>query len=108
MEGLSLRRAPLVSHNGGEAMSFTSNGIFFFAAALLSASTHALAAAVPEFGPNPAVSWLVTSNGYLPPDSGPGPIQQDPAHPYVGNDEFRKTGRQPTMPFADLSNPILQ
>ena len=87
-------------------MSFTSNGIVFLAS-LLTASTHALAV-VPEFGPNPAVSWLVTSNGYLPPDSGAGPIGQDPAHPYVGNDEFRKTGRQPTMPYADLSNPILQ
>jgi hypothetical protein len=50
----------------------------------------------------------VISNGFLPPESGPGPIKQDPAHPYVGNDEFRRTGRQPTMPFADLSNPILQ
>jgi len=50
----------------------------------------------------------VISNGFLPPDSGAGPILQDPAHPYVGNDEFRRTGRQPTMPFADISNTILQ
>ena len=64
---------------------------------------------MPEFGPNPAVGWLLTSDGFfLPPDSGAGPIGQDPAHPYVSNDEFRKTGHQPTMPFADLTSPILQ
>jgi hypothetical protein len=32
----------------------------------------------------------------------------DPSHPGVGNDEFRRTGRQVTMPLADLNNPILQ
>jgi hypothetical protein len=35
-------------------------------------------------------------------------MQQDPAHPYVSNDEFRVTGRQPTQHLADLNNPILQ
>jgi hypothetical protein len=33
---------------------------------------------------------------------------QDPARPYVSNDEFRVTGRQPTERVADLNNPILQ
>jgi hypothetical protein len=33
---------------------------------------------------------------------------QDPALPYVSNDEFRVTGRQPTQRVADLNNPILQ
>ena len=89
-------------------MSFASHCIFFLAASAIAASTQALAAPAPEFGPNPAVGWVVISNGFLPPDSGAGPIRQDPAHPYVGNDEFRRTGRQPTMPFADLSNTILQ
>src|SRR5258708_35201342 len=89
-------------------MSFASNCIFFLAASVVTASTQAVAAPAPEFAPNPAVGWIVTSNGFLSPESGPGPIRQDPAHPYVGNDEFRRTGRQPTMPFADLSNTILQ
>ena len=79
-----------------------------FMIGMIVGSTHVTAAPALELAPNPAVSWLEISNGYLPPDSGPGPIRQDPARPYVGNDEFRKTGRQPTMPFADLSNPILQ
>jgi len=91
-------------------MSFASHRIVFLAASLITVSTQASAApaAVPDFAPNPAVGWLVISNGFLPPDSGAGPIRQDPAHPYVGNDEFRRTGRQPTMPFADLNNIILQ
>ena len=33
---------------------------------------------------------------------------QDRARPYVSNDEFRVTGRQPTEQLADLNNPILQ
>jgi hypothetical protein len=35
-------------------------------------------------------------------------VLQDPAPPYVSNDEFRVTGRQPTAELADLNNPILQ
>src|SRR5215467_1834604 len=90
-------------------MSFASNCVFFLATSVVTASTPAVAAPTPEFGPNPAVGWVGSTGGfYLPPESGAGPIRQDPAHPYIGNDEFRTTGRQPTMPFADLSNPILQ
>src|SRR5215467_7479023 len=91
----------------GERMSFASNIIFFLAVSAVTASTQAVAA--PELGPNPAVGWISSTEGFfLPLDSGAGPIRQDPAHPYVSNDEFRSTGRQPTMPFADLSNPMLQ
>jgi hypothetical protein len=32
----------------------------------------------------------------------------DPAHPTINNNEFRLTGKQPTLPVADLRNPILQ
>ncbi len=35
-------------------------------------------------------------------------MQQDAGRPYVSNDEFRVTGRQPTEQLADLNNPILQ
>src|SRR5262249_5649467 len=40
--------------------------------------------------------------------SGAGPVLQDSSRPYVTNDEFRVTGKQPTQRFADLNNPILQ
>jgi hypothetical protein len=35
-------------------------------------------------------------------------VADDPAHPTISNDDYRRTGAQPTFPVADLSNPILQ
>jgi hypothetical protein len=65
-------------------------------------------AAPPDFAPNANVGWYAYDRAFIPPLSGAGPVQQDPAHPYVSNDEFRVTGKQPTERLADLSNPILQ
>jgi hypothetical protein len=64
--------------------------------------------APPDFAPNPSVGWYAYNRLFIAPASGAGPLQQDPAHPYVSNDEFRVTGRQPTERVADLNNPILQ
>ncbi len=89
-------------------MSFASNCIFVLALSSVVATAQAFAAPAADFGPNPGVSWLLSPNGYQPTGAGPGPIVADPKHPGVGNDEFRRTGRQPTMALADLSNPILQ
>ena len=44
----------------------------------------------------------------MPPPSGAGPVSADPEHPTITNDDFRISGKQPTFPVADLSNPILQ
>jgi hypothetical protein len=62
----------------------------------------------PNFALNPSIGWYAYNRLFIPPASGAGPVQQDPAHPYVSNDEFRVTGRQPTQHVADLNNPILQ
>jgi hypothetical protein len=51
--------------------------------------------APPDFAPDPGVGWYAYNRIFIPPKSGAGPVQQDPAHPYVSNDEFRVTGRQP-------------
>src|SRR3977135_81735 len=64
--------------------------------------------APPNFAPNPSVGWYAYNRIFIPPASGAGPVLQDPAHPYVSNDEFRVTGKQPTAQLADLDNPILQ
>jgi len=64
--------------------------------------------APPNFAPNPGVGWYAYNRLFIPPASGPGPVVQDPARPYVSNDEFRVSGRQPTQRVADLNNPILQ
>jgi hypothetical protein len=62
----------------------------------------------PQFSPTASVGWVAVLGGLKPPSSGPGPVRDDPAHPTIDNNQFRLTGRQPTLPVADLSNPILQ
>jgi hypothetical protein len=62
----------------------------------------------PNFAPSADIGWYAYNRQFISPASGPGPVQQDPARPYVTNDEFRVTGRQPTQQLADLSAPILQ
>ena len=79
----------------------------FMAALLMTAST-ASAAAAPNFAPTAASGWYSYTREFLAPPSGPGPVKQDPKHPLVTNDDFRATGRQPTYPIADTTNPILQ
>src|ERR1700731_2890828 len=62
----------------------------------------------PNFAPDASIGWYAYNRIFIPPASGAGPVQQDRAHPYVSNDEFRVTGKQPTAELADLDNPILQ
>jgi len=73
-----------------------------------SLSISAAEGAPPDFAPSASIGWYAYNRQFIPPASGAGPVQQDPAHPYVTNDEFRVTGRQPTAQLADLDNPILQ
>jgi hypothetical protein len=62
----------------------------------------------PNFAPDATIGWYAYNRQFIAPPSGPGPVQQDRTRPYVSNDEFRVTGRQPTEQLADLDNPILQ
>src|ERR1700693_1530942 len=62
----------------------------------------------PDFAPNASIGWYAYNRLFIPPARGPGPVLQDPARPYISNDEFRVTGRQPTERVADLNSPILQ
>src|SRR5262245_40986697 len=62
----------------------------------------ASAAEIPNFGPDIITSWFPAreeGDDFYPPESGPGPVMSDPAHPYITNGE----GRQPTYRVADLS-----
>jgi hypothetical protein len=72
------------------------------------ASSTAAPANAPAFSPHPAVGWISLEGEFLPPASGPGPVRQDPRYPRVTNEEFRRTGRQPTLAMAGIDNPILQ
>jgi len=72
-----------------------------------SAAGPAFAAAPPVFSPNPAVGWISLSTDFSPPKTGAGPVQQDPRFPRVTNEEYRRTGRQPTIAQGDTNAPIL-
>jgi len=64
---------------------------------------------VLRFAPDVTTAWQVDhadGDDYLPPESGPGPVTFDPAHPFVPTDPASSI--QPTYRIADLSNPILR
>ena len=90
------------------AASFT--GILLSAACLSVTSGFPATAqsATPNFAPDANIGWYAYNRQFIAPPNGPGPIQQDPKHPYVSNDEFRVSGKQPTDQLGDLDNPILQ
>ena len=74
----------------------------------LSGSLMAADRAPPDFTPNPSAGWFAYSREWIAPNSGPGPVMQHPDHRRVSNDDYRVTGKQPTLPVADPDNPILQ
>src|SRR5262245_27845451 len=87
---------------------YLATGFLLGAVCLAGNSALAQRATPPDFAPNSTIGWYNYSRQFIAPPSGPGPMQQDPEHPFVSNDEFRVTGRQPTAQMADLNNPILQ
>ncbi len=78
------------------------------AAILISAFSATAADAIPDFAPTASSGWFAYTRDFMRPPSGPGPVMQDPKYPRVTNDDFRATGKQPTYPIADLTNPVLQ
>jgi len=64
--------------------------------------------AQPNFAPSPSVGWVAINGEFTPPQSGPGPVQRDPGHPRVTNDDYRERGAQPTFAISDVNSPILQ
>src|SRR5579862_4483305 len=82
------------------------------AVASLSPALAADEAAFPNFAPDSRTGWLKPAGDeFIQPDSGPGPVKSDPAHPYVPNTfPFVSRDKRPqeTIMIADLTNPILQ
>jgi hypothetical protein len=104
--------SPIVSNTGSRSLIA---GVIF-AAMLARPAIGAENAGVPDFSTDSRAGWIAgVPNGvspvgqdFLQPPSGPGPVTFDKAHPYVDSAVSRKTGAQPTLRIADLSNPILQ
>lgn len=69
-------------------------------------------AKIPNFAPDSKVGWVAAGfgfgNDFVQPASGPGPVTNDPAHPYLSNAAAAAAGKQPTFRVADLNSPILQ
>jgi hypothetical protein len=76
---------------------------------VLAAAAPRLAAegAAPDFSSNDT-AWVFGNNDYVAIPGEPSPTRSDPAHPYVTNNEFRASGKQPTFRVADLSNPNIK
>jgi hypothetical protein len=67
------------------------------------------ASAPPVFSATARTAWVGIGIGALLPVPGsPRPIGQDPAYPYISNDESGVTGQQPTQRISDISNPNLK
>ncbi len=57
-------------------------------------------ASIPDFSSNDA-AWVFGLGDYIAIPGEPSPTRNDPAHPYVSNNEFRARGAQPTYRIAD-------
>jgi hypothetical protein len=64
-------------------------------------------ASIPDFSSSDA-AWVFGLGDYLAIPGEPSPTRNDPAHPYVSNNEFRASGAQPTYRIADLGNPNIK
>jgi len=74
-------------------------------AGIVSFALGGAAASPPDFSSNEA-AWLHPPGGEFPDVQGsPTPIHQDPAHPYVGNNN---AGKQPTYRIGNASHPNLK
>jgi hypothetical protein len=83
---------------GGSFLAVVAGALLFAYGAQPQSETEAIPVfSSAEFG------WLADTE-FLPPESGPGPVTYDKAHPYVRNN----TVGQPTFRISDVSNPILQ
>jgi len=72
------------------------------------AAQESAASKIPDFQIGSQMAWHEIDDDFLPPPSGPGPVTNDPEHPYYGPGSERRLGKKQTYRVADLNNPILQ
>ncbi|HEX5282441.1 MAG TPA: hypothetical protein VFW28_20355 [Micropepsaceae bacterium] len=75
----------------------------FFGAAAATAGISPLPTGVPDFSSG-NMGWAAASFDFLPPDSGPGPVKNDPGFPFCRNNQ----GCTVMPRMADPHSPILQ
>jgi hypothetical protein len=87
--------------------AFAANGkraLLSAAAALVCTASANGAAPTPDFGPKSDIGWIATSVDYIPAPTGPKPILDDPAHPYVPNGR----SEQATFRISNVNHPNLK
>jgi hypothetical protein len=77
------------------------------AGSLTWAAADGAASRIPDFQIANDVAWREIGDEFLPPPSGPGPVINDPKHPFRSNGAVR-LGQTPTYHIGELTNPILQ
>jgi len=105
-----------MSHFGSNAKAQSLIAGVISAAMLSWPAIGAESATAPNFSPDSRTGWIAgvpdgvspVGQDFLQPPSGPGPVTFDKAHPYLDTVAARRSGKQPTLRVADLSNPILQ
>jgi hypothetical protein len=60
-------------------------------------------ASIPDFSSHDT-AWVFGTGDFIAIAGEPSPTRNDPAHPYISNEEFRAHGTQPTFRVADLTN----
>ena len=94
------------SHRERQILAF---GLLAILAGTATAPQAMAASAPPVFSPTAQTAWIGIGIGALLPVPGsPTPIGQDPAHPYISNDQAGVTREQPTQRISDISNPNLK
>src|SRR5262245_4944839 len=73
-----------------------------------SSAQVAAQSAPPDFSPNGTAWQAVVGGVFLPVPGSSRAFRRGPAHPFVGNPEAARTGKQPNYRMADLSNPNIK
>src|ERR1700693_1432895 len=102
-----MSKSPAMGGACALAVACTAVSAFAWAVIWPVLAAQPLTDSVPDFSAND-VSWEAVSMEFMPPLSGPGPVQSDQDHPYISNQVARATDPQPTFRVADLSNTILK
>jgi hypothetical protein len=80
------------------------------AAALAPASSAPANGQMPDLA-SISFAWLSVGADWLDPPAGTpghGPIKPDPAHPFLGNVDAIRSGRQPTLRIGNAGDPVLK
>lgn len=70
-------------------------------------SAEGAVSGIPDFEIGSGMAWREIGDEFLPPPTGPGPVTNDPAHPFFSNGAVR-LGQTPTYHIGDITNSILQ